>query len=188
MPLYEPEEDSELLRKSVLEHAFGDVLDMGTGSGIQAFAAASREEVKSVLAVDIDEESLAFVRKELAEKKGDISEKIKVLHSDLFASVTGRFDTIIFNPPYLPNEEKDEHQALYGGKEGYELTLRFLTEAKKYVRENGIILLLFSSLTNKERVDQELKREGYHFEQVLMEAHFFERLYVYKIWRLDHGR
>ncbi len=182
MAVYEPGEDSELLKQAVEQYAFGEVLDMGSGSGFLALAAATKKEVTNVLAVDIDDESLEHVRNKVKNKK------IKVLRSNLFSNLKNEsFDTIIFNPPYLPKEEKDEHQALYGGAEGYELTLQFLEQAKKHLKPQGIILLLFSSLTNKERIDQEAKKLGYHFEQLLMEAHFFERLYVYKLWRLGDG-
>ncbi|MBR9693242.1 methyltransferase, partial [Candidatus Woesearchaeota archaeon] len=143
MPLYEPQEDSELLRRFVVEYASGEVLDMGAGSGILALAAAEKEDVKNVLAVDIDDESLVHLKKEV--KNG----KVTILKSDLFANITTNdtFDTIIFNPPYLPQDPDDKHQALYGGAEGYELTVRFLEEAKTHLTSGGIILLLFSSLT-----------------------------------------
>ncbi len=185
MPLYKPQEDSELLKRAVVEHSFGEVLDMGTGSGILAFAAAAKPEVTSVLAVDIDEESLASIRQALAKQAPAIREKVTVARSDLFSAVPPghSFDTIICNPPYLPQEPNDEHQALYGGRHGYEFLLRFLDEARTRLRPQGQILLLFSSLTNKERVDQELRRLGYHAEELLMEAHFFEQLYVYRLWR-----
>lgn len=207
MPLYEPQEDSELLKKAVLHSAFGEVLDMGTGSGIQAFAAAGKEEVTSVLAVDIDDEAVAHVKRVISRRAGNaqraggregeqrseaprgvtkILRKIEVRTSDLFAKIEGSFDTIIFNPPYLPQEPADEHPALYGGEHGYELTLRFLREAKKHLKPGGIILLLFSSLTNKELLLRAMQREGYHYCELAMEAHFFERLYVYKLWRTPH--
>lgn len=179
MPLYEPQEDSELLKRAVLAHARGDVLDMGAGSGIQSLAAAGKEEVLRVLAVDIDDDSLTSLAAHARHPK------MTVLKSDLFTALSedDAFDTIIFNPPYLPQDPADTHQALYGGAHGYELTFRFLDEAKARLKPHGIILLLFSSLTNKGRVDQELRRQGYHHEELLMEAHFFERLYVYRLWR-----
>jgi len=99
MPLYEPQEDSALLKQAVEEHAVGDVLDMGTGSGILAFAAAEKPDVTSVLAVDIDEESLADARRRLAEftdAKTPWAQKVTLLRSDLFADIAPgvAFDTI----------------------------------------------------------------------------------------------
>ena len=55
--IYEPAEDSFLLQKYVKKYAKGKVLDMGTGSGIQAEAA------KDVLAVDVNPECVEYVKK-----------------------------------------------------------------------------------------------------------------------------
>ncbi|MBW2978746.1 methyltransferase, partial [Candidatus Woesearchaeota archaeon] len=98
-----PREDSHLLEKEVLEHAKGEVLDMGTGSGIQAEAAASLKKVKKVLAVDKSRHALNYCKEHLK------SRKIKLLKSDLFLKVPKKnFDTIIFNPPYLPTDKVND--------------------------------------------------------------------------------
>src|SRR3972149_2539655 len=103
--IYEPAEDSYLLSKFVGKLAFGSVLDIGTGSGIQ-------------------------VKKELKVKK-----------SDLFSNVKGRFDTIIFNPPYLPLDKReplDSRLATTGGKHGYETLHRFFNDLNDHLTKNGI--------------------------------------------------
>lgn len=176
MGVYEPREDSEFLQKFVKEHAFGKVLDVGTGSGIQALAAAEKDDVKEVLAIDINKEAIDNLKSH---------PKIKAKQSDLFKELEDeKFDTIICNPPYLP-DEKDHDPALYGGPEGYEWSINFLQQAKEHLNKEGQILFLFSSLTNKERIDSELKLLGYHKEELGMLAMFFERLYVYRIWCED---
>lgn len=192
MPVYEPQEDSELLKKFVERLATGRVLDMGAGSGIQAFAAARREEVRSVLVVDNDDDALGFVKKELEQMRrgGEkltraISMKITIIKSNLFENIDPelKFDTILCNPPYLPTEEDDAHPALYGGKDGYELILEFLDQARRHLAPRGSILLLFSSLSNRDRIILEAKRLGYSLEELGVEYHFFEQLYVYRLWR-----
>lgn len=188
MVLYLPQEDSELLKRVVEEEAVGEVLDMGTGSGIQGFAAAKRTEVSSVLAVDIDDESLLYTKEALKELDVVVAKKVVVMKSDLFSALGDMtFDTIICNPPYLPDEVKDDNQALYGGSHGWEFIARFLIEAKGHLKSDGKILLLFSSLTNKERVLREIKEKGYYSKELLLEAHFFERLYVYRLWKDGRG-
>ena len=54
--IYEPRADSTLLERYVRQYAKGSVLDMGTGSGIQAIAAAHNSKVISVLALDTQKE------------------------------------------------------------------------------------------------------------------------------------
>ena len=57
-PIYEPREDSFLLAKNVKKYAFGSALDMGTGAGFLAKAAA--EVCDDVLAVDINPECIKY--------------------------------------------------------------------------------------------------------------------------------
>ncbi len=176
--IYEPNDDSYLLREFVLKYSKGKVLDMGTGSGIQAEAAL--EKTRDVLAADINEEAVEF-----CSKKG-----INAIKSDLFENIDKRFDLIIFNPPYLPEEreycgikftEKDFNYvndiALVGGKNGWETIDRFLKEAKEYINKEGKILLSFSSLSGD--IEIIMKKYGYRFEKLGEKRIFFEVLYVY---------
>jgi len=163
--IYEPREDSYLLQKYVKRYAKGKVLDMGTGSGIQALAAL--EKTKDVLAVDINENAVVHVRK--------LGVKAKV--SDLFSDVKGKFDLIIFNPPYLPEEKGRGEAALSGGKKGHEVIERFLKEAKRYLEKDGNILLVASSLTGD--IEKTSKNLSYKIECLETESFFFERISVY---------
>ena len=79
--VYEPQEDSYLLEKEVKRYACGDVLEIGTGSGIQAIAAAQNRKVKNVLAVDINPAAIAHCRKKIKDKKSSFR------ISDLFSKV-----------------------------------------------------------------------------------------------------
>ena len=72
---------------------------------------------------------------------------ISVQQSNLFKNLDEKFDTIIFNPPYLPSDPKLKDLTLDGGKKGYELIQKFLKQAKKHLEKKGIILLLFSPFT-----------------------------------------
>ena len=175
--MYQPAVDSLLLEKHVEKLAKGNVLDMGTGIGIQALAASRNNSVQSVIAADIDKETVAYCKRNLK------NPKIKVIHSDLFSNISGKFDTIIFNPPYLP-EEKDlkiKDHALYGGTEGIELIERFLLQAKKYLNNNGLILMAFSSITGKNKVNNLIKKSGFKFKELDRQHIFFEDLFVYLV-------
>jgi HemK-related putative methylase len=176
MDVYEPREDSELLRKYVRQYASGRVLDMGTGSGIQAEAAFSVKGVKQVVAVDINPE----VKKYISNKK------IKVIISDLFDKVKGKFDLVIFNPPYLPQDSGIEDAALYGGKQGYELLVRFLESVNEFLLDDGKVLVVFSNLTQKDMVDRALERNLLDFKLIdSMKLPLFEVLYCYLITKSE---
>tara|TARA_Y100000310_G_C20641706_1_gene794319 strand:- start:315 stop:821 length:507 start_codon:yes stop_codon:yes gene_type:complete len=167
--IYEPQEDSYLLQKWVRKFSSGKVLDMGTGSGLQGMTAS--ESADSVLCVDINPEAVEYVK-----KKG-----LEVIQSDLFENVAGKFDLIIFNPPYLPEdleEPADSRLATTGGKKGSELLERFLKDAKEYLVDDGMILVLVSSLTGKA---EDLFKE-YDYKLLDSEKLFFEELFVYLLW------
>jgi release factor glutamine methyltransferase len=173
--IYTPREDSALLEHYVRQYAKNDVLDIGTGSGIQAITAAHSNKVKSVLAADIQKSTIDHCKKNIKNKK------IKFIVSDLFGNINKKFDTIIFNPPYLPNELKVKDLTLEGGKKGYEVIERFLNEANNFLKADGIVLIVFSSLTKKEKVDEFIKNNLLEFKELDKKHIFFEDLYVYLI-------
>ena len=61
--VYNPGEDSYLLQRYVERLVSGSVLDMGTGSGIQAVSAAQKDDVSRVLVVDINPAALIAAEK-----------------------------------------------------------------------------------------------------------------------------
>ncbi len=180
--MYEPEEDSYMLQRQVKRIAKGIVLDMGTGSGIQAETAAKSRKVTKVYAVDIDLESVYYCQDVIKDNK------ITFLHSNLFQAFKGnkrykgiKFDTIIFNAPYLPYDEDIEDPALYGGKKGYELICKFFNEAERYIKPTTKILLVFSSHTGREKLEKFLLKKKFKFKELEKKHIFFEDIFVYLI-------
>lgn len=172
--IYQPRDDSYLLEEQVKKYSRNKrVLDIGSGSGILALAASS-SHASSVLASDIDKEALDNIH-----IKG-----IKKVHSDLFNNIEGKFDLIFFNPPYLPldkREPADSRLATTGGKKGDEVILRFLKQAKSHLTNNGLILLLVSSLTPRNKINELLSRLNLKHEILSSKSFFFETLEVWKI-------
>lgn len=176
--VYEPQEDSEMLLDYISDYAYGHVLDMGTGSGILAFEAA--KHANYVLAVDIDPEAVKHVKEEVVKNQ---VKNIAVRESDLFSDIEKdkKFNLIIFNAPYLPQEEGDvPDKALYGGAQGWEIIDAFLMDAYKHLEAEGTILLLFSSHTDENKV-QILMSENYDYEKIAEKSFFFERLFIFKL-------
>jgi len=169
--IYEPSDDSFLIQEEVRKYAKGNVLDMCTGSGILAKTAL--EKTENVLAVDINNEAVSHCKKI----------GIKAIKSDLFEKVNGKFDLIIFNPPYLPEDGyklKDDINYI-GGKKGNEIIEKFFSSVKKYLNKNGEILVVFSSLTPD--VNKIIRKYEFRFKRLKEKKLFFEKLFVYLVYQ-----
>jgi release factor glutamine methyltransferase len=182
MEIYEPAEDSYLLQKYVEKLAEGRVLDLGTGSGIQALTAVKKTGVKEVIAVDLNKNAVNELNEKIKKEK---LRKIKVVPSDLFEHVSGKFNSIIFNPPYLPQDKGIDDLALYGGKKGWEISAKFFSQVSKYLMQNGKILFLFSTLTNKDKIEELIKGNLLEFKELGQQKISFETLFVYEITKTD---
>ncbi|MDD4353752.1 MAG: methyltransferase [Candidatus Nanoarchaeia archaeon] len=180
--VYSPKEDSYLLKKWVIKLSKGKkVLDMGTGSGIQAMAAKLGGAV-SILGVDKNKKAIELSKLN-AKKLG--FEGVEFKYSDLFLAVNEKFDLIIFNPPYLPfekglNYEKDYD--LVGGEKGNEVSIEFLKQAIEYLNNEGIILMICSSLSDPFEIFNYAESFKYNYE-ILEELRLdFETLYCVKFY------
>ncbi len=167
---YGPEEDSYFLKERLeqLELEERKVLDMGTGSGILAITAA--KEGAEVAAVDIDPGVLEDARRNARET--GVEDSIEFIESDLFENVEGRFDFIVFNPPYLPGER---YSALDGGETGIELTKQFLEDSGAYLMEDGEVLFLASS-----RSDFKSLEDDFDIDRIGEKELWFETLYLFR--------
>ncbi len=175
--VYEPAEDTFLLAEN-LKVKEGDIaLDMGTGTGIIALLMAKK--AKFVLGVDINP-----IAVELAKENAKINgiKNVEFRVSDLFENVEGKFDIITFNSPYLPGEAEELKEpidlALIGGMRGREVLDRFISQVKDYLKPNGIVQIVQSSITGVEDTIEKLTRLGFKVEITARERYFFEEILV----------
>ncbi len=149
------------------------VLDMGTGNG--AISIKCAQEGSTVTAVDIDPEALKNLEKIARER----NLPIQAVHSDLFAKVEGKYDTIVFNPPYLPGDAKtlEELQWAGGGEYGDEILFQFLREARNYLVEGGTIYVIVSSFNRIERIES----MGYTMKCLGKKKFAFHEIYLYEL-------
>lgn len=123
------------------------VLDMGCGSGVLGLTLAAAKPGWDVTLADVSADALSLARENAA--KLEVSNAAFV-ESDLFSAVTGEFDGIVANLPYVPEGERatmtrevlhDPALALFSGADGLDLIRRFVPEAFQKLRPGGWVVL-----------------------------------------------
>ena len=122
------------------------ILDLCTGSGCIAISLASSGNY-NITAADISPEALTLA-KENAKKN---EKKISFIESNLFSNITGTFDLIISNPPYITTAEMDglsetvlnyePHIALHGGTDGMDIYRQLIPQSLNYLNTGGALFL-----------------------------------------------
>ena len=116
------------------------VLDMGTGSGINGLVAALKSP--SVLGVDINPTAVDTANANAA--RNSLSDRFEAAVSDVFSSVVGQFDLIVFDPPFRwfrPESMRERATA----DEDYVSLRAFFHGVLAHLRPGGRILLSFGT-------------------------------------------
>jgi len=101
----DPRPDTETLIDCALEQPFQRVLDLGTGSGCILLTLLAEKTGTSGVGVDISEAALGVAR-DNAEVLG-LKEATEFQQSDWFSAVSGTYDLIVSNPPYISEVEME---------------------------------------------------------------------------------
>ena len=151
------------------------VLDLGTGSGVNAVLAAAK--ATSVLAVDINPGAVEAARAN-AERNG-VADRIVVRWSDVFSDVDDRFDLIIFDPPFRWFQPRDDFE-MASADPGYRGLTTFFEEAPAHLTLRGRMLVSFGTTGDIAYLQHLIIKHEYHSEVV---AH--DHL-VRDGWRVDY--
>jgi release factor glutamine methyltransferase len=160
--VYKPAEDTFLLLDNLEIREGESVLEVGCGNGIIALTAA--QTAGWVVATDINSSAIEAVKRN-AELNG-LDDKVEARVGSLFTPVVGeRFDLIIFNPPYLPQDSREKlgrlELAWSGGPTGREVTDMFIENVGDFLMQKGRILLVQSSLSAGEKTIENLRGKGF---------------------------
>lgn len=118
------------------------ILDIGTGSG--CIAITLKKELNSqITGIDISNQALKVAKKNLNNNQVEVT----LYQSDVFSKVTGKFDIIISNPPYIRYDEEIEevvkdnepHLALYAEENGLYFYKKILNQANFYLENKFLI-------------------------------------------------
>ncbi len=124
------------------------ILDIGTGSGCISIELAKYFSNSEIDAVDICQQTLDAASKNVDEY--GLSDRIHIYKSDIYSSISGKFDIIVSNPPYIPycdigNIQRDvyeyePHIALFAEEGGLYFYVKIIEEANIYLKDGGFIV------------------------------------------------
>ena len=163
-----PRQDTEILVEEAMRslHDGMRILDLCTGSGCILLSLLHYSNDCEGTGVDISKEALqvAALNAELLGIKADF------LKSDLYEKVTGKFDLLVSNPPYIERKviptlmeevrEYDPYIALDGGEDGLDFYRRIIGGAQDYLKRGGQILMEIGS-RQAQAVSELLREAGF---------------------------
>lgn len=154
------------------------VLDMGTGSGIQAITAG--QTASMVIAIDVNPEAVRYARRNVI--ANGLDKIVSVIEGDLFSPLgpDHKFSVILFTPPYLDGTPKTdfEHSLFDPDKK---LIERFFTEAREHIKPDGYVQMLYSSLADHKKALQISRQLGWNHKLIANEETFTENFLIYKL-------
>jgi len=146
IPRVETEYFIERIRKSVPE-APARILEIGTGCGVIAVSLADVFPLARIRATDVSDRALDNARANI--ENFGLGPRIELLKADLYRGLTGRFDLIVSNPPYIPRDripmlpksvrEFEPLRALNGGEGGIQFIKRLIRGCGPRLAPGGVI-------------------------------------------------
>lgn len=147
-----PRCDTEILAEEAIniikKEKYSKILDLCTGSGAIGISIAKEIKNCKVLLTDVSCKALKMAEKNC--KLNKVTDKIDILQSDLFENLENQYDIIVSNPPYIKTKvintlekqvQKEPLLALDGGEDGLSVYRKIITDAHKYLNDNGYLCL-----------------------------------------------
>lgn len=153
-----PREETEYWVQQVLpliqKKRHARVLDLCSGSGAIGLAILARCPNAHVTLSDISPKAIRQIKKNLTLQLSFLT-RSTVLQSNLFSAITGTFDFIVSNPPYIPHSRIERlprsvrvfepHRALDGGADGLSLVKKIIVDGAQHLRSQGMLLIEIDS-------------------------------------------
>lgn len=144
-----PRPETEHLVEAVLELCkellHPRIVDVGTGSGCVALALASELPQAEIHATEISEEALEIARANAARLQ--LAPRVTFHRTDLLEGLSGEFDVVASNPPYVGESEYDKVQlevrrfeprsAVFAGRDGMDVIRRLAPQARLALKDGG---------------------------------------------------
>lgn len=186
--MYAPSEDTFLLADCIEHYNGRRALEIGVGSGL--LLAILAKNYAYVAGSDIDLKVLQHCRLQTP------SEKVLLVCCDAGSAFgSGKFDLVVSNPPYLPNDDGGNNSnnsdnsnnnisldpTTHGGPKGIETTIHFVNSALPLLAVDGKILIVISSFADSSALDRLVVENNMHKKVVKEKRLFYETLSIVEL-------
>ncbi len=130
------------------------IVDVGTGSGCVIIALAKHIPAAQLVAADISLDALKVAKENAANNQ--VERQIEFVQSNVLQEVTGKFDIVVSNPPYVGTDEEntvddsvrnfEPELALFSGADGTEVISRLISESATKLNADGVLIFETSPL------------------------------------------
>jgi release factor glutamine methyltransferase len=156
------------------------VADVGTGSGLQALAAA-RAGASTVVAIDVNPDAVATAAANA--RTNGFEDRVFPISSDLFSAVApeSRFDVIVSNPPFCEGRAWDVADRAWRAGPRYRDIAPLFEQARRRLTRDGVMYLILSSHTDLEYIGLLIRRAGFALRIASERRVWFETLIIYEL-------
>jgi release factor glutamine methyltransferase len=173
--MYVPSDDTFLLADCIRQYNGRWALEIGVGSG---------------LLLRILEKNFAYVAGSdinlgaLRHSKQRSSKALLVCCDAASAFGPVKFDLIVSNPPYLPDNNNNNNirdLTVHGGPKGIETAIHFINSALPLLARDGKMLLVISSLADSSALDNIIQENKVHKKVIKEKRQFYETLSIVQL-------
>ena len=171
-----PRPETEILVEEVLKRIKNIKnpvgIEVGIGSGCISISLLKNKPDLKMIATDISEKAVKIAKENAKIHKVD--KRLFIIKTDKLKGVKGKYDFIVSNPPYIPQNEyeslqpevkKEPKEALIAKDEGLEFYKDIISEGYKLLKENGFFAFEVG-YNQAEKVEKLLQKKGLKTEKV----------------------
>ena len=177
--MYAPSDDTFLLADCIRQYNGRRALEIGVGSGL--LLNILEKNFVYVAGSDIDLQALQHCKQQTSTSS---SANVLLVCCDAGSAFgIGKFDLIVSNPPYLPNDNDSNSldPTVHGGPTGVEATIHFINSALPLLAGDGKILIVISSFANSSALDKVVLENSMHKKVVKEKRLFYETLSIVEL-------
>ncbi len=178
--MYAPSDDTFLLADCIRQYNGRRALEIGVGSGL--LLNILEKNFAYVAGSDIDLQALQHCKQQTLSSSS--SSNVLLVCCDAGSAFDiGKFDLIVSNPPYLPNDDDNNSldPTVHGGPTGIEATIHFINSALPLLAGDGKMLIVISSFANSSALEKVVVENSMNKKVVKEKRLFYETLSIVEL-------